>query len=206
MDEIQKGRRNLLIVAGVLIVYQLAGGSLVAINSPAVSIKLDHPEYIIFFVWLMLLYEAIRFKILIDENNETGQAFRTRESEVILNKRIRTRAFHAAHDIEKSPNRGTTLSGILNIQIQEKAVIERKLFKRKLLAFYSSSGILKSIDLPVNWLDTFTMELRADFIDTSVSDYLEFRLPIHCAWLAVFLQLVSIFNIYLDISFSGFSA
>jgi hypothetical protein len=69
-EELEKPRRNLLIISCALIFAQVAGIEITAINVPALSINIQRPEYLLPFVWLMLAYTAWRFWL-------TAQAVRT---------------------------------------------------------------------------------------------------------------------------------
>lgn len=59
--EVGPARRNLLVLASVLFVIELTGAAIKSINAPAVTIEIQRPELIIWFLYLTLAYLMFRF-------------------------------------------------------------------------------------------------------------------------------------------------
>lgn len=178
MDELQKARRNLLIVAGIIIMYVIAGGSLEAVNTPAVSIKLKSPEYIIIFVWAILIYEIIRFKTLMPKD-EKAREFIIKSSRFIPTPQINSTINNQIKRAEK--NSIASLNFV------------RKLFRRKLEIQYYSDGILTQLTIKISWFTCFIPETINDF-KTDLTDYIEYLFPLQVAALAFILHFQSLVN------------
>jgi hypothetical protein len=59
--EIDPARRNLMVLTSVLLVIELAGATIKAINAPAVTIEIQRPELIVWFLYIILIYLIFRF-------------------------------------------------------------------------------------------------------------------------------------------------
>jgi hypothetical protein len=62
--DIEKPRRNLLVVSCVLIFIELAGIKIAAINVPGLTVSVQRPELLIPFVWTIFAYSLWRFWLL----------------------------------------------------------------------------------------------------------------------------------------------
>lgn len=59
--EIGSARRNLLVLTSVLLVIELTGATIKSINAPSVTIEIQRPELIIWFLYATLAYLMFRF-------------------------------------------------------------------------------------------------------------------------------------------------
>lgn len=62
-DVLEKPRRNLLIVTSILLVIQVTGASVSAINLPSVSLNFVRPQLLIYCVWAVWLHSLWFFWI-----------------------------------------------------------------------------------------------------------------------------------------------
>src|SRR3989344_9618664 len=160
MDEVSKCRRNLLVISSLLILYEIAGGKLAAVNAPVISITLERPQMVLYFMWLVLLYELIRFKALYREEHAK---FKTDRSFICFSPKTLSKLSNLLP--ESSNSNGFTL--------------KRGIFTRVITYHVYQDGDAKSKSVAVSYFRLFTDECREDLNYALQSKHsLEYSLPI----------------------------
>ncbi|MGH8603056.1 MAG: hypothetical protein ACREXR_09890 [Gammaproteobacteria bacterium] len=132
-EELSKCRRNLLIACSVLIIFWLAGAEITAINAPGMAVNLSRPEILIYFIWLAMLYELIRFNLLYRSTNSNHVL----ATEKYISKNEKILNYIRAKDPQ-----------FMEVQ-KDYPSIKRGLFKRRITYIANNEGNTEEISVPI---------------------------------------------------------
>lgn len=179
-EELSKCRRNLLIASSVLIVFELAGANISTIETLGLSVNFKNPEFINYFIWMVMFYELIRFLRL------AKSTFTPHET--ITSKYLRN---------YKKVTSWLEQSNENYIAVTERyPCIKRKFFTRSILYMENNSGKLGEVELKVSCFFMFFPELICD-IKYAVydSEFVEYTMPY---LIAISAMLIPISKFYLE--------
>ncbi len=181
-EELSKCRRNLLIACSVLIIFWLAGAEINAINAPGMAVTLNRPEILIYFLWLAMFYELIRFNHLYKSSNPSH----TLATEKYIAKHEKILGYIKSHDPQ-----------FMEVQ-KGYPSISRGVFKREIAYIANNEGHQERRLVEISLVAIFVLEISM-YLKYVVSDlqFIEYDLPILWAALAIALPVSEAYIAYL---------
>lgn len=166
--EVGPARRNLLVVTSILFAIEATGATIKSINAPALTIDIQRPELIIWFLYLMLFYLMFRFwQIAKSTHQKHGAVSNRYVNQLSIIKKAADSAMDASEEEAYYAN-------------ENNPSIERRVFSRRMTISAHNKhgrGVQKG-PIKVSYLKLAIPEFIADLrAVTSHKDFIEYTFP-----------------------------
>jgi hypothetical protein len=167
--DLDKPRRNILIVSSVLILAELSGAKVgPAVTTSGVTVTLSNPEIVLPFIWLILLYSVWRFWIMV--RTTVGPPFAYKSNRFInRTKIVRSVIAMSGNNLEE------------NRFLQDHPLVVRHFFRREIQfrVHEPVAGTVEEVSLKLKYHRIFFNEIVGDIRYMLTDSYfVENTLPI----------------------------